>query len=118
MLAHHPHHETARSDLLGSIREDPLSPQTKERVRVAVEARCPTVDIASAMYAGLEGVLSTYWVALQEGKLRGNDSDFYRVVGMRRYLRVCYHDSGRLLDFLEEAPEFFEMLGRLTSWQH
>ena len=110
--------ESTRSELLGSIREDPLSPQTEERVRFAVEASYPTVDIASAVYVGLEGVLATYWVALQEGKLLDDDGDFYKVLGMCRYVRACYQDKERLLGFLDAGADFFEMLGRLTSWQH
>ncbi len=110
--------ESGHSQLLGSIEEDPLSPQMRERVRCAVEAQCPTAHVAGAVYAGLEGVLATYWVALQEGKLESDDADFYRVVGMRRYVRACYYDRERLLRFLEVSPDFFEMLGRLTSWQH
>jgi len=110
--------ESERNELLSSIREDPLSPQTNERVRYAVEAGCSTVDIARAVYVGLEGVLATYWVALQEGNLQEDDADFYRVVGMRRYVRACHEDRGRLLEFLKVEPDFFEMLGRMTSWLH
>jgi len=110
--------ESACSELLSGIREDPLSPQMSERVRHAVEAGCPTDDIARAVYVGLEGVLATYWVALQEGRLRSDDGDFYRVVGMRRYVRACYQDRDRLLEFLKKEPEFFEELGRMTSWLH
>ncbi len=95
-----------------------MSPQTRERVQQAVEAGCPTVDIARAVYVGLEGVLATYWVALQEGNLRSDDGDFYKVVGMRRYVRACYEDQARLLEFLKMEPDFFEMLGRMTSWLH
>lgn len=110
--------EFARTELLSSIMGDPLSPQMKERVRQAVEAGYPTGDIARAVYVGLEGVLATYWVALQEGNLRSDDGDFYKVVGMRRYVRACYEDRDRLLEFLEKEPDFFEMLGRMTSWLH
>jgi hypothetical protein len=110
--------ESACSELLSGIREDPLSPQMRERVRYAVEAGCPIVDIAGAVYVGLEGVLATYWVALQEGRLRSDDGDFYRVVGMRRYVRACHQDRDRLLEFLEADSDFFEMLGRMTSWLH
>ena len=110
--------ESTRSELLSSISGDPLSPQMTEWVRRAVEAGCPTVDIARSVYVGLEGVLSTYWVALQEGNLRSDDGDFYRVVGMRRYVRACYEDQARLLEFLRMEPDFFEMLGRMTSWVH
>ena len=95
-----------------------MSPRMQERVRYAVEAGCPPGDIARAVYVGLEGVLATYWVALQEGRLRSDDGDFYRVVGMRRYVRACYQDRNRLLEFVEEEPDFFEMLGRMTSWLH
>ncbi len=118
MTAQQDVHESAFNELLGSIREDPLDPQTRERVRHAVEASCPTIDVARALYVGLEGVLATYWVALQEGRLRGDDDDFYKVVGMRRYVRTCYQDRDRLLDFLERDADFFEMLGRATSWVH
>ena len=110
--------ESVHDGLLGTVRDDPLSPQTKERVQYAVRAGCPTTDVARAVYVGLEGVLSTYWVALQEGRLRSDDGDFYRVIGMLRYVRTCYQDQDRLLEFLEEDPDFFEMLGRLTSWLH
>jgi hypothetical protein len=108
----------AGGELLSSIKDDPLSPQMGERVRYAVEAGYPTLDIARAVYVGLEGVLATYWVALQEGKLLNDDGDFYRVVGMLRYVRTCYQDRDRLLEFLEEDEDYFEMLGRMTSWLH
>ncbi len=110
--------DSVRDELLSSIEEDPLNPQTTERVREAIEAGCATTDVARTIYVGLEGVLATYWVALQEGNLQGDDGDFYRVVGMRRYVRTCYEDEGRLAEFLTKEPEFFEMLGRMTSWQH
>lgn len=114
-----PHvHGAACSELLSNIRDDPLDPQTSERVRHAVEAGCPTVDVARAVYVGLEGVLATYWVALQEGRLQDDDGDFYRVVGMRRYVRTCHEDRDRLLKFLEKDADFFEMLGRMTSWAY
>jgi hypothetical protein len=109
---------SASDELLNSIREDPLSPQTRERILYAIETGYPTLDIARAVYVGLEGVLATYWVALQEGKLRSNDHDFYKIVGMLRYVRTCYQDRDRLLEFLEEDADFFEMLGRMTSWLH
>jgi hypothetical protein len=110
--------ETAQDELLDSIRHDPLSPQMNERVRYAIEGGQPTIDIARALYVGLEGVLATYWVALQEGKLSTDDGDFFRVVGMLRYVRTCYQDRDRLLEFLEEDEDYFEMLGRMTSWLH
>ena len=109
--------ESARTELLGAIREDPLCPQTSERVRSAVEGDCPIIDVAAAIYVGLEGVLSTYWVALQEGKLEADDDGFYEVIGMRRYVRTCFQDRDRLLEFLEKDADFFRGLGRMTSWQ-
>ena len=110
--------EAAQDENLNNIRHDPLSPQMSERVRNAVEAGHPTIDIARALYVGLEGVLATYWVALQEGKLSSDDGDFFQVVGMLRYVRTCYQDRDRLLEFLEEDRDYFEMLGRMTSWLH
>lgn len=110
--------EPACSELLSSIREDPMSPQMREKVRHAVEVGCPPGDVAQAVYTGLEGVLATYWVALQEGNLRTDDGDFYRVVGMRRHVRTCYEDRDRLLEFANQRGDFFEMLGRMTSWLH
>ncbi len=86
-------------------------------MRVALEGDCPIVDIAAAIYLGLEGVLSTYWVALQEGKLEMDDDSFYEVIGMRRYVRACFQDRDRLLEFLEKDADFFKGLGRMTSWQ-
>src|SRR3972149_4792652 len=108
--------ESAIAELLGTIRDDPLSPRMAYHVRRLVEADCPTCDVARAIYAGLEGALATYWVILQEGKLLKDDSEFYRVVGMLRYVRTCPQDRDRLLAFLEEDADFFEMLGRMTSW--
>jgi hypothetical protein len=110
--------EPACTELLSSIREDPMSPQMREKVRHAVEVGCPPGDVAQAVYTGLEGVLATYWVALQEGNLRSDDGDFYRVVGMRRHVRTCYEDRDRLLEFANQRSDFFEMLGRMTSWLH
>jgi len=109
--------ESVHDGLLGTVRDDPLSPQTKERVQYAVRAGCPTTDVARAVYVGLEGVLSTYWVALQEGKLEADDDGFYAVIGMRRYVRTCFQDRDRLLEFLEKDADFFRGLGRMTSWQ-
>jgi len=88
-----------------------------ERVRRAVKDGCGTLDVAQAVCLGLEGVLVTYWVALQEGKLR-DDDDFHKVLGMLMYIRTCYQDRNRLLEFLEKDPDFFEMLGRTNSRQH
>ncbi len=110
--------EPTIDELLGTIRDDPLSPRLADHVRRLVEASCPTCDIARAIYGGLEGALATYWVILQEGKLLKDDSEFYRVVGMLRYVRTCHQDRDRLLAFLEEDADFFEMLGRMTSWAH
>jgi len=110
--------DAAQGGILDSIRHDPLSPQTSERVRNAIDAGHPTIDIARALYVGLEGVLATYWVALQEGKLSSDDGDFFQVVGMLRYVRTCYQDRDRLQEFLEEDRDYFEMLGRMTSWLH
>lgn len=86
-------------------------------MRSALEGDCPVVDLAAAIYLGLEGVLSTYWVALQEGKLAVDDDGFYEVIGMRRYVRTCFQDRDRLLEFLDKDTEFFKNLGRATSWQ-
>ena len=110
--------EGARDEVLENIRHDPLSPQMSERVRTAIDSARPTIDIARALYVGLEGVLATYWVALQEGKLSSDDGDFFRVIGMLRYVRTCYQDRDRLLEFLDEDEDYFEMLGRMTSWLH
>jgi hypothetical protein len=110
--------ESALDEVLTNLRQDPLSPRTEERIRFAIDTGCPTCDIASAVYVGLEGTLETYWVALQEGKLEKDDSDFYRVVGMLRYVRACHEDRDRLLAFLDEDADFFETLGRTTSSVH
>ncbi len=104
--------------LLRSVGEDPLNPRMQEQVAQAVAAGCPASDIAHAVYVGLEGALATYWVALQEGNLRSDDFDFYRVLGMRRFVKTCYDDRKRLLEFANHRSDFFEMLGRTTSWQH
>ncbi len=110
--------EATCAGLLRSVGEDPLNPRMRERVLEALEAGCPAGDIAHAVYVGLEGVLATYWVALQEGNLRSDDGDFYRVLGMRRFVKTCYDDRDRLLEFANHRSDFFEMLGRTTSWQH
>jgi len=94
--------DAARGGILDSLRHDPLSPQMSERVRNAIDAGHPTIDIARALYVGLEGVLATYWVALQEGRLSSDDGDFFQIVGMLRYVRTCYQDRDRLQEFLEE----------------
>jgi hypothetical protein len=110
--------QSALDEILTNLRQDPLSPRTGERIRFAVATGCPTCDIARAVYVGLEGALETYWVALQEGKLKDDDGDFYMVVGMLRYVRTCHEDRARLLAFPDESPDFFETLGRTTSSVH
>jgi hypothetical protein len=118
MVAQHDPCESALDEILTNLRQDPLSPRTGERIRFAVAAGCPTGDIARAVYVGLEGALETYWVALQEGKLKDDDADFYMVVGMLRYVRACHEDRARLLAFPDEEPYFFETIGRTTSAVH